>query len=740
MKSQSKIILSVLFGTTICLAELSTTFIGTPWNGKDWTSEMMTVTNTAKNPIYLCGIRFDTQNKIWNNVYNGEGSLATLTNSSPYRIEIILNNTEKNFGGNDVSSFSVTGTPGGKDGTPSNPSHLVRNGSRYWPLEIPYAQPVKVDQIDSLMNTSDFYNKSLGILDTLGQRGGPMSGGMIDTWYGLTQLQSALPTKPFNQNATWMTFEPKAYGNAMYMMTLAAMQEYFNIDMQMLIAKGGKENMAGMVQWNAIGNSYGEKLGVIYGTGNNGLSGVDFGPFSVEFQTFNDYVFNSYPKFYPLGKTTGTNDYYSTTSGSGGYCKLNKPNVVNATTNAVLYNWYTFQLGLHSSDYGFTKLITEGKDPQGAMKLALWAFNRGVSVGWLDVVSKSNQASLTYSKIEEYPAISERTYIDGIMAAIKPLMESARNSENLGGTEPIYDDTISLALVEQFLFGTGGSGTSGSSGEGGLLVHFELTKEKKQVLWSDVENAFDKLKGNAPSTKSSDNISYRYDFLTVLRVIKGHIDVSMPIPTNYKFVAWENSHSTAGTTFSGETKDETFPRILVQKSDTLAADQSPLVEITDNGVIRSVEWTRDTTLEKWNHAFGENSTSGSVPVDFSAPSEDLIGKPFPYWIRATDTWGNAEIQKFTGTYTKEGTAITSNYPVKSAISLAISGKILTLSHLSEGATLSVFNPKGQLIETKTIGSELPTETMNLSHLSAGFYIIQLQLLNNSTIIQRCVLK
>jgi len=673
-------------------------------------------------------------------VYNGEGSLKTMTNESPYRVEIRLINMEKNFGGNDVSTFGVTGTPGGKDGTPSNPSYLVRNGSRYWPLDIPYAKPISVDQIDSLMNSVDFYNESLGILDTLGQRGGPMNGGMIDSWFGVTQLQSALPTKPFNQNATWMTFEPKAYGNAMYMMTLAAMQEYFNIDMQMLIAKGGKENMAGMVQWNSIGDSYGDKLGVIYGTGNNGLSGVDFGPFSVEFQTFNDYVFNSYPKFYPLGKTTGTNDYYSTTSGSGGYCKLDKPNVVNATTNAVLYNWYTYQLGLHSSDYGFTKLITDGKDPQGAMKLALWAFNRGVSVGWLDVVSQTNLASLESPKIEDFPAISERTYIDGIMAAIKPIIESAQNSVNLGGTEPIYDDTISLTLIEQFLYGTGGSRASGISGEGGLLVHFDLTKSQKQALWNDVEQAFNKLKGNAPSTKSTtDLVSYRYDFLTILRVIKQHVDVAMPIPTNYKFVSWENDHSTNTTTFSGETRDEEFPVMNVGFPVSFAIEQTPNVSVSDNGAIRSIDWTRDTTLNSWYVGL-ESSNSGTIAVDFKAPSADLIGQIFPYWIRATDIWGNAEIQKFSGVYTKDGTSNSALPNGKSGISMNVSGKSLTLSGIGSEVILNLFTVKGQLVESRTLSVGESQGSVDLSQLSSGFYIVNVVLPNDAALFQTCVLK
>jgi len=719
----NRFLIPLLATTSAALANLAVSYPGA-WNGTDWVSKKITVTNTAATPIHLTGIRFDTPAKVWTG--SSEATVSTLTGSSPYRVQMILNNLEVNYVGKDVRTFEITGSPNGKDGTPSKTSYLVRNGSFTWPLPIPFEPAVKLSQIDSLMKTTDFYNEKLGILDTLGQRGGELSGGMVDTWFGLTQLQSALPTKPFNQNATWMTFEPKSYGNSMYMMALAAMQEYFSIDMQMLIAKGGKENMAGMVQWNSLGNTYGEKLGNIYGTGGNGSgTDVDFGPFSVEHQTFKATVMKAHPKFYPLGSTSATNDYFVTSKGSS-YCDLNKANVVNAGVICCMYNWYTYQLGLHSTDYGFAKLIREGKDRQGAMKLALWAFNRGTSVGWLDVVSSANiDQAITYEQIENFPKISERIYIDGISAALKPLIESARNSVTLGGTEPVYDDTISIKLVEQFLFGTGGSGSSGALGDGGLLVHFSNSADKNKQLWNDVSAAFDKMKGKAPSTKQfADKISYRYDWLTILRVIKGYIDVSIPMPTNYAFSAWEKGRSSKSVTMDGLTRDGEYPQFTVEYPTSIGGVPMPYVTATDNGTVRSVEWTQDTTLAEWHNAWPENIAQGVVNVDFKAPSPDLIGKPFRYWIRVTDSWGNAEIKEFSAFYTENGVAVQGNSKaIRSGATVRIDGGTLTLSGHTGSAKVELFTVSGRSVFKADLvinGAEL-----SVAHLAKGLYVLQL---------------
>ncbi len=729
---------TILLASTLALPLLSNIiaeFPSTPWNDQDWVEKEISIVNTSEIPHYVWGIRFQTKSDVWNG--SSQASISSKGKNGGFEVEMLLKNTEINFNGNDTLTFGVFGSPGGKDGSPTDPSFLIQNGSHFWPLEIPYAEPIVVSQIDSLMNSDDFYNESLGILDTLGQRGGPQNGGMIDTWYGLTQLQSALPTEPFNQNATWMTFEPKAYGNALYMMTLAAMQEYFNIDMQVLIAKGGKENMAGMVQWDSNGSGPTKKLNPIYGTGNNGLSGVDFSPFSVEYQTFNDYVFNSYPKFFPMGNNTGTRDYFATTSGSGGYCDLDKANVVNGTIIACLYNWFTYQIALHATDYGFNEMIERGKDPQGPLKLALWAFNRGITCGFEQTVA--NEDALTYDKIEEYPSIASngKIYIEGIVQALNPIVEAARNSENLGGTKPIYDDTISLALIEEFLFGSNGRGSTGDRGEGGLLAHFSLTVEQMSSLWSEVESAFLKLKGNAPSTEEfAEQISYRYDWLTILRVIKGHINTEIPLPTTYKFVSWEKSKSSKSTTFSGENRDTEFPTsqvIDINHEEALILT----VKAQDNQSVKSVTWSLDSNLVHWTEGVEFNG-NWKLILSNQVVAEHIIDDSVTVHILTTDEWGGAELRSITVEHDASTSieGLLKSYSTR--FTLSARDKTVNLSIPDDGARFSLFTLQGREVLQQSV--QKGEHCLHFPSLTSGVYIASVQLTSGQSISQVTLLR
>lgn len=725
--------LILLVWCSTILAEITVDFEGTPWQDNSWSEKFITVTNNTPIPWYIDAFQFEVQNDVWNGCEGGK--ISTLTTTAPYLVQVTVPKIDENFGTDGYNRrVKIWGNPNGKDGTPSNPSLLLKTGSHFWPLEdIPYAEPISVKQIDSLMATADFYNKDLAILDTLGQRGGPLNSGLIDTWYGLTQIQSAHPVDPFYQNNSWMTFEPKAYGNSMYMMALAAMQEYLNIDMQILIAKGGGENMAGMVNWDFDSNGPIKKLGTIYGgSGNNGLSGLDFSPFSVEYQTYNDYVFDAYPKFFPYGSSQPSgsvkNDYFSTTLGTN-YCELFSPNVVNGCFNACLYNWFTFQLGINSTDYGFAEMIKKGKDPQGPMKLALWAFNRGINTQWLETVN--DPSALTYEKLEEYPNIAQngKDYIAKISTGLNPMIEAARNSTTLGGTEPIYDDTISIEIIELFLFGEGGKGNNGKRGNGGLLVHFNLTAEEMVQIWSDVESAFNKLKGASPYTATYPNmISYRYDFLTILRVVKQYIDVSVPLPTTQNYVSWVGSRSGNSITFSGETVDKEYPSFTVK--DTLMEPKlSFIIEAKDNIGIRSVSWTVDSSWQKWHSATSQNDEHVANITD-----KDLMffqsGDSARVWLRVTDTWGQSYLKEYHVGYPIPTPLVTTNLSQKeNELTLSkIGTEMFRIDNIENSATpisVTLYNLQGQQVYSVEKRVSHGSLELRMNSIPSGLYLIKL---------------
>ncbi len=730
----------LLLITSSVFSQLKLNFDPGPWNGNSWAQYNAIIENNTQKMWTVHGLRV-TANE-GTNWGLGNASPTTLTKiedgSEANRYDIFISSYLRTLDPSESVAIEFRGNPEGSDWTVSDGQFLIKTGTCAEKVIYKVDPTYTVDQIDELISNDSFYNESLPFIDTLGMFGGDMSGGFIETFNGMTQIQVALPTTPFYQNNSWITFEPQEYGNAMYMMALAMGQEYLNVDMQMMIGCGGSENFGGMVLWNALGDgSFGEKLGtLLYGSGPNGQTTVDFSPFAVELGSFEPNIFNAYPKWFPIRSTkpNGSNnaDYFSTSA--SGYCDLDKANIVNGTMIGCLFYWFVYDLAINAVEYCVPELIKNGKDRYAMVKLMKWAFNRGINDG--HVQAFDDETALALDDILDHPDFYNvpKEYCIKAFVCIDALIKASKNSVTNGGTEPIYDQTISKDLLEEFFFGISGDGTTGQRGEGGLLQHFDLDDSKRIALWDDVTAAFEKLKGKAPSA-SGDSISYRYDFLTILRVAKAHLDLVRDIPTNDAYNNWMKVHTTTGILCSREPVDTTYPGMVVTDNGYNGNLYELTVNLKDAVELDIVDWTLDNDWKKWNKASKNSGDTLEASYLISIPlseihSQHSVGDTANLWIRGSDYCGNSLVEKRHFVVNETGINKVNKKSLKNSLSPIVIDKtiILDLSKVStNNLNISILDAKGRVIK-KVLPKRIMRNKLFINHsaLASGVYILSIK--------------
>jgi len=142
-------------------------------------------------------------------------------------------------------------------------------------------------------------------------------------------------------------------------------------------------------------------------------------------------------------------------------------------------------------------------------------------------------------------------FANNTVATIKQLVNASKDFEiGSGANSQIIDFEISLDMLRDMFFGDGG--TVETQGTGGILLHFYDLKSPKiqynnavdkykedstkihsvrQTIWDILTEAFEICKGKAPNAAGTgkvgaDKISYRYDYLSILRTVKDNVGFS----------------------------------------------------------------------------------------------------------------------------------------------------------------------------------------------------------------------
>lgn len=363
------------------------------------------ITNTTNVPWSIKGYRLNIPTTVTNIsvTYPMKGtSKLDDGNAGPgeqrYLIEFSKNNNSNSFPGNGGSkTFPVN--PQGlawddatTNWTGSKEQWLVKVGSFGTKKSFKDIEFITLDSLAKLVKEPWFYDPSIYVPDTLmGERGGPASGGVLNTWYdqegdsALWQIQMC-ETGAFQQNGEWGFWNPLVMGTKdatwgagpMYAMSLAMVTEYFHLDYQLMARSATNESMAGMEGCNFTGG-WGDTSGAVpantslYNEANTDLW---MGTNHWEEPTYKDVIWGGYPKYFPEDPTYVHSGKYSTTPGTG-KCIGNSPQIANSELINATYYWYIYELLYNSTEFYADYAFRNALDRELSSKLFLAMWNGG---------------------------------------------------------------------------------------------------------------------------------------------------------------------------------------------------------------------------------------------------------------------------------------------------------------------------------------------------------------------------
>ena len=536
---------------------------------------------------------------------------------------------------------------GANKGTPFNKQLQAKIGSCNEPT--PPSEPIAMTCAE-INASATFYKADQCIQDGLGINRGDGYGGFIDSYRDQTQIQVAIPTNTFTMGTQTVRFDPAAsMGGPMYMMSMVALQEYLYVDMQFLMAMGASTSGAGLV--DASGTS------LYKSPPNTGTGTSPYGSFTVTYETAVGRLMADYPKYFQNGALVMEK---LVSTGGSVVTAPNSPQQMNSGFFAAMNLWWIFD-GLKSAqDLCFKQFLQESKDKSAGLKLMLGGYHIGPNVidngtGADDyanhVLPTTSAAILNAPDVTPFmkafpwdngtppgPDHNTRNYITRVFSVVDQLVQANPKSTACGGALNIYDAGITLTQIQELFFGQGG--TAATQGNGGLLWHFNIDAASRTALWNDLQCSFDQLKGKAPG-RAANEISYRYDFLTVLRVARqyfaGYVNKFTDRPTpastySSDYSIWVYNHSQVPCTRT--VQDLTWPVMtfadsVYRKGDKLTGT------FTDDTGIKEYAYTTDIQWRKWS------ATDASFVIPTTLADTDKL------WFRITDSCGNATIQQVT---------------------------------------------------------------------------------------------
>ncbi len=588
--------------------------------------------NNSLNSYYLGGCRFFTNSytyqfntTYWNysNIDKSgmkEHTLLFANATSPVQ-EVAATN----------GSFSVssnTDYSGKEVEIPFNASILLKTGSSGMIEQPEDEDPITIDQIDSLLNTPNFYNPDHRYIDTLGSNGGIYSGGIMDTWLGETQVITHFSDKtwPLHTSEQGSFDLSKTGGDPIYWMTVIMGQEYFQVDMQWMLGKGAQETGAGASAYN--------------GTNKEGA----FGPWEVETGTGKSRE-SAYPYLFQNGTIP---EFWDTIPNP--YAEIDEAYVVNGYIYSIAAVRYMYDFLMYAEDACWKEILTNSKSRYYPLSILLGGYNNGISD--MQYVLHDFWHVNTYEPFSQDPnghnvveAAMNKGYVPGVIGGVENLENGSKAAAN-DLSLPLIDMDLSLNDLRRFFYGDGGSATT--QGIGGLLAHFDVNRSEFNDL---IEAAFNKLKGNAPSTNGKEAISLRYDFLTLLRVVKTNFQITWTRPNGPSEwnIAVTNHSKTGGC--SGVTFDNEYPyaELAAPVTGGNGSDYHVEVHAWDNIEIDKVTWTINPNWQTWHNASHKSGSGADQTFEFDVTEAqknaiDSI-QTIPFWYLATDINGNSVLGK-----------------------------------------------------------------------------------------------
>jgi hypothetical protein len=590
-------------------------------------------------------------------------------------------------------------------------------------------------------------------------------GGFIATFAGQTQIQAAIPSSFMTLSGNDVKWDPRSLRGPQYMMALAMAQEFLNVDMRTLAAIAAKEDQFAMV---LAGSEARGSLPEWNGTYTN--ADGTFGPWEQDETAIANLVM-AYPRFFPkhgpcasrypdassaasAGKCFGagfseTAAYYMTTSGTA-TTGIHSPQLANAAFIASLGWLWLYDALAQSTDLYFAAALRDGADPRAILAAILTGYSLGRYSDFAaplkdpGIVKDANGSA-------RFPA-GASNYRSDIYRVLDSLAASEAKSTACGGANPVYDTLIGFGDVQRFFFGGGPQGAPGTpeaQGDGGLLLHFDMTTAERAALLGGLQCAFTALKGKAPSSLGRDSVSYRYDWLSLLRVAKGLMPtLTRPVPVDHDFRFIVDEYSKNPVPASGLKSDSIFPILTLSAPRAPAADPKSGIgleadfQARDDADSLRAEWTLDKDWVDWQPAEAKGGGAFNLRTPCAAKGFPAAGQKASLWVRATDRCGNATLQELpfarpAGSVCGDPVAIRTRIPPPGmgACRLAVRAGALRIESESRILRAAVYDAQGRLTAPPASGGGMGVKAMEipLANLPRGIYAIALTTESGSSV-------
>lgn len=483
----------------------------------------------------------------------------------------------------------------------SNFQVLTKHGTCSQPKSDLSSIQHQVSEINAVIAQSNYYDSTYKYLDTLGSKGGTYSGKWLDTFGEETQIQWAIGGTQSTEAWAGHLSDTNNSSDPMYWMALAAGQELLNFDAQYLMATGIKETGIG----SSSNNSYMTNAEGAFGAYDSeawtavsraGMYPELFAGFSQceaelrtgNINTFESCMGTSSPVL--MGQIFGIDS--SRSSG---------PEMMNSVFFSGITLQSFYDLILSSSDFCGKSAMSIAADPYLGLCAISGHYNLGINGGVPSALKDSSLISVP-DACDSVPAVNSN-----YVPAIRSIAEAITLDQNrwIQGDPDVYviDKEITLDHIQLFLFGD--SADYNSSSHNGLLWHFDLDTNQRLALWNDVEATFNLQKAHW----SKESISLRYDWVTMLRLIKSHLNIVIQLNIDHgDSQRYIEQHSGGEICESTTILDADWPYVSLDTStqyDSLIiyatiydnTEQLPLLQyqFSDSSLWSDVDLTQDST-------------------------------------------------------------------------------------------------------------------------------------------------
>ena len=602
------------------------------------------ITNNTTDNLIITGARFVAEPALsWGAPFSSEGYNQTVDGTN-YRAQFLADNNGSGrvFGGGqtrggvanwlNVPVMELQGlTPLIDAGGCADPDK---------PLDAPSIVP---KDVDALIADPRFYDENYKYLDTLGSNGGEFSARWVDTFYGQTQIQWAIggtaPAKGWSG-----ALHDNTPGNAdgpLYWMSLAGVQEIFSMDAQYLMSIGAKETGMG----TTISPARSDNTEGAYG--------------AFDLESFTGVSrFLTYPKFYPryldaikanailvpnnsltfvaltgetfAGIMSSIFDTGDENSPATAYADPNSAAMVNSTVMSGLLIYQYYDMIGSASDYcGRRAFSSESADPYLGLCAIAGHYNLGINGGAPSALS--NLKTIADPNGCDAVPQGQSDYVGTVRSVIEALtIDQHRWMDGEAGVY-IIDKEITMADVTTYFWGDGGS--KDAPGTNGLMFHFELDDETDDAFWADITTTFNKL-----SARSGGNhISFRYDWITVLRVAKAYFDTERIPPADEESNRYMSQHSLLKQCDNTIAQDEQWPFLTAQGE--INGDFEATAEVYD-AETGALYLQYSVANGPWKDVQPDNKFGNTTSYKFSVAESAIPEAGADVWIRAADSCKN----------------------------------------------------------------------------------------------------